>query len=342
MPFPRPRTLLANDPEVPAIHVGSYVQVFVCPTLSLPYWFNKIMGKKKDRIQKIYSQLFNEHRKEQMERFFLFLALGGFIIHAMLVYLIDFELIQIDPNKNPLLDNVISAIYTPFSFILIYEVLLLVYYLPSSFSTSIAKQYEIVSLIILRRVFKDIAKLNLESDDWSDVYHLNLLVDMLGVLLIIVMIYVFFKMIKNRPQRTPSKNINQFILIKKAIAIFMIPAVAILATFSLVEWILEVRDFNMGLIKSLGDVNSVFYHEFFNFLILVDVSLLIISMFFTNNYSYLIRNSGFVVSTVLIRLSFSYDGWQNTALIFVGVSFGVIIQWLYNIISKTKVDLEET
>jgi hypothetical protein len=53
-------------------------------------------------------------------------------------------------TKNP-----ISAVY-PFSFILIYEVFLLVFYLPSSTSKYIGKQYEIITLIVIRRLFKDI------------------------------------------------------------------------------------------------------------------------------------------------------------------------------------------
>lgn len=299
------------------------------------------MSGKRRIVQKAYENLFNEHRKEQFERFFLFLALGGFVIHASVVYLIDFEIIKVDSLKYPLIQNVISAIYTPFSFILIYEVLLLVYYLPTSFSNSIAKQYEIVSLIILRRVFKDIAKLDVESEDWSDIYHLNLLVDMLGVLAMIALIYAFFKLIKNKPKISPPKNIDDFIFIKKIIALILIPSVIILATYSLVDWLLEIRDFNLGVISAIGDVNSVFYDKFFNLLILVDVTLLVISMFFSTNYNRLIRNSGFVVSTILIRLSFHFDGWQNTVLILVGVAFGVIIQWLYNIISRNEVDPAE-
>ena len=53
-------------------------------------------------------------------------------------------------------NNFLQAVYTPFSFILFYEVLLLVLALPKSLTTSICKQYEIISLIVVRRVFKDI------------------------------------------------------------------------------------------------------------------------------------------------------------------------------------------
>jgi hypothetical protein len=63
-------------------------------------------------------------------------------------------------NESLLLTNPISAIYTPFSIILYYEIFLLIFYLPRSFTTSILKQFEIISLIIIRRIFYDIPKIS--------------------------------------------------------------------------------------------------------------------------------------------------------------------------------------
>ena len=55
-------------------------------------------------------------------------------------------------SDDNLLTNPIAAIYTPFSFILVYEVFLVVYYLPRSISQYIRKQYEIITLIIVRSI----------------------------------------------------------------------------------------------------------------------------------------------------------------------------------------------
>ena len=71
-------------------------------------------------------------------------------------------------SSTELLNNPISAIYTPFSFILIYEVYLLIYYLPKSFTTYITKQYEIITLIIIRKLFKDLSSLELTSN-WFEI-----------------------------------------------------------------------------------------------------------------------------------------------------------------------------
>jgi hypothetical protein len=50
----------------------------------------------------------------------------------------------------------LAALYTPFSIILIAEVYPLIYYLPTSFARSLGKQVEIVALIEIRSVFKDL------------------------------------------------------------------------------------------------------------------------------------------------------------------------------------------
>ncbi|MFT6882462.1 MAG: hypothetical protein ACJAVY_001260, partial [Marinoscillum sp.] len=51
-----------------------------------------------------------------------------------------------------------------------------------------------------------------------------------------------------------------------------------------------------------------------------------------------IRNSGFIISTILIRLSFGVDGIVNNALIIVAVIFGVLLLWVNNLFEKLEVD----
>jgi hypothetical protein len=114
--------------------------------------------------EKIYYLFFSEKTQEKTERFILYIALLSFIIHLILIYLSKFNVIDI-LTESDFLKNPISAIYTPFSFILIYEVYLLIYYLPRSFTTYITKQYEIITLIIIiRKLFKDLSVLELTSN----------------------------------------------------------------------------------------------------------------------------------------------------------------------------------
>ena len=113
-------------------------------------------------VFKKYSELFykkflSDDTLKKTEKIILIISIASFFIHLLIIFLVDFGLIAL-AEPSDLLTNPISAIYTPFSFILIYEVYLLIYYLPKSFTIYISKQYEIISLIIIRRIFKDLSK----------------------------------------------------------------------------------------------------------------------------------------------------------------------------------------
>ena len=111
-------------------------------------------------LEKVYPKLLSKKTKERSERVILWIALVSFLIHLLMIGLIHFNIITVN-EPSSLLKNPIAAIYTPFSFILVYEVYLLIYYLPKSTSTYISKQYEIIALVIIRRLFKDLADLSL-------------------------------------------------------------------------------------------------------------------------------------------------------------------------------------
>ena len=88
----------------------------------------------------------------------LYLAIALFVVHLGLT-----EVAAWMPgwSQMPLLSNPINAIYTPFSVLLIYEGYLLIYYLRRSTTIYIGKQYEIMALILIRGLFKDLSQTNL-------------------------------------------------------------------------------------------------------------------------------------------------------------------------------------
>ena len=117
-----------------------------------------------ENINNIFSLVFSEKNIKKTEKYILYIASLGFILHLILILLNYYNIIEISFGDSNLLTNPISALYTPFSFILIYEAFLLVYYIPRSFSTAISKQYEIMSLIIIRKIFKDIPLVDLNAN----------------------------------------------------------------------------------------------------------------------------------------------------------------------------------
>ncbi len=294
---------------------------------------------KMELFNKLYQFFLSIDAKRRIEKTTLYVAIIGFFIHLFLIYLSKFGFINF-LGKSELLTNPISAIYTPFSFILVYEVYLLIYYLPKSFTTYINKQYEIITLIIIRKLFKDLSVIELSSDWFAIKGDLQFTYDILASVILFYLIYHFQRQGMSQPRGKISQKskIDRFILRKKIIAVVLVPLFFTLAVVTLFNWIqsfsLITHDF-----PDFKRINNLFFDEFFTVLILVDVVLLLISFFYTDKFHKIIRNSGFIVSTILIRLSFGVSGLISTVLIVVAVLFGLGIILIHNKYEKNAFNI---
>jgi len=282
---------------------------------------------------KIFDFFIGEKTKNKIEKSILYISIIGFLIHLLLIYLYKSNLINIEDHYN-LLNNPISAIYTPFSFILIYEIYLLIYYLPRSISTYISKQYEIITLIIIRRIFKDISNINIDENILTTGFNNYLFIDLIASLILFFLIYLFrLSTKKELGNVSNNSNLFKFIRIKKWLSTVLIPLIFFLAITHFYTWSSYVYNNDVINLKSL---NTIFFDELFQTLILVDVFLLLFSFFNSDMFHNIMRNSGFIISTILIRLSFMTEGLNNVVLIIISVLFGFFIQLIYNECEKKK------
>ena len=281
-------------------------------------------------LNKIYPVFLSENTKKRIEKVILYVALLGFFIHLAFIFLSKFNIVNLH-LESELFKNPISAIYTPFSFILIYEVYLLIYYLPKSFTTYITKQYEIITLIIIRKLFKDLSGLQLTSNWFEIKDDLQFTYDILASIVLFYLIFQFQKQgkRKNNQPKIDVPKIERFINRKKILAVFLVPTFFIMALITFSSWLDSISFTTEGL-TSFETINNLFFDEFFTVLILVDVVLLLISFFYTDKFHKIIRNSGFIVSTILIRLSFGVSGLVSTVLIISAVLFGLAIILIHN------------
>lgn len=285
---------------------------------------------------KLYQLFFGPLFQKRFERLIIGLSIIGFLTHLLLIALNYYGWLGAIPDGVDFLESPISALYTPFSFILIYEVYLLVEQLPRSFTSSIQKQFEIIALILIRRIFKDISQLELSGSWIRSVENQSLLIDIGIFLLLFFLVFLFKRLRQQRIAQNQDQDYTQFIKIKKWISVIMVPVLLGLIGFEFGGWFYEIQQFSAGQLSELSDVNQIFYHDFFMILICVDVLILLISLNYISSYAQLIRNSGYVVSTVLIRLSFTADGFFNSLLILIGVAFGVALLYIYNLIKKAE------
>jgi len=283
-----------------------------------------------EKIDNLFSKIFSEKIIKKFEKYILYLASLGFVIHLSIILLNNYNLIELSVVGTNLFSNPISALYTPFSFILVYEAFLLIYYIPRSFTTAVGKQYQIMSLIVIRKIFKDIPLVDLNANWIENSNNQQLVFDLVGVLIIFFLIYLF-KITKERlPIKRVSDKLDRFIASKKLISIVLLPTLFAICIMSFVNW------FSGVFIEETFDenLNNLFFNEFFTILILADVFILLLSFQYTERYSQLIRNTGFIISTILLRLSFSVSGLTSILLIISGIIFGLLILLIYNAIEK--------
>tara|TARA_B100000214_G_scaffold52820_1_gene33481 strand:+ start:693 stop:1559 length:867 start_codon:yes stop_codon:yes gene_type:complete len=283
-------------------------------------------------VENIFSGLFSEGNLKKFEKFILISATLGFIVHLLLILLNNNGYVDLSFFQDKLFVNPISAIYTPFSFILIYEAFLLIYFLPRSFTTSIAKQFEIMSLILIRKIFKDIPNVNLDDNWIQNESNLQLIYDLVGVLIVFFLIYLFKKLKEDLPKLPVHQNLDRFISYKKLISLFLVPTLSILCVFSFLDW----YNYVFLDIGTSSNIDYLFFESFFTILILVDVFILLVSFQYTERYSQLVRNTGFIISTILLRLSFSAVGLTSLLLLVSGIVFGLIILLIYNNMERQK------
>ena len=288
------------------------------------------MVKTNKIFQLLFDKLLSDKTRTKTEKVILNIALFSFFIHLTFIYLSKLDIINFT-SSSELLNNPISAIYTPFSFILIYEVYLLIYYLPKSFTTYITKQYQIITLIIIRKLFKDLSALELTSDWFEIKGDLQFTYDLIASLLLFFLIYLFQKQGKQKIKQQINLQpvIEKFVQKKRLIAVILVPLFFFMALNTLIKWSTGVT-ISSSEFPSLESINNLFFDQFFTVLILVDVILLLISFFYTDQFHKIIRNSGFIISTILIRMSFGVSGLINTILILVAVLFGLAILSIHN------------
>ena len=187
-----------------------------------------------------------------------------------------------------------------------------------------------MSLIIIRKIFKDIPLVDLNANWLTTSNNLQLIYDLLGILIVFFLIYLFKKIRKKSPKKFNSKKLDLFIASKKIISLLLTPILIIVCCLSFYSWLIGIGDET----AISENINYLFFTDFFTLLILADVFILLLSFQYTERYCQIIRNTGFIISTILLRLSFSTNGLSSILLIISGIIFGLLILYIYNLIAE--------
>tara|TARA_Y100000768_G_scaffold62726_1_gene42906 strand:+ start:580 stop:1458 length:879 start_codon:yes stop_codon:yes gene_type:complete len=285
------------------------------------------------RWNKVVFDLFmGDEAEDRVRKAAIVLAVVGFFLHIGFWALDNTGRISITGESSELVSSPLSSLYTPFSILLVYEVYQLIRAIPDSFSSSVGKQYEIATLLVVRDILKRLSEVE-SSEGWEISSDLGfLLVECAAFLALFYTSLTYFRISdKSTKSGGMSEDIAVFVEAKRMVANFMLFVFLLTAAYSFLTWITSVQDGG-------GSVSRViFFLDFFTFLILADILILLVSYWFYTDFGNLARNTGFVLSTVIIRVAISSKGVSAMVLFTLSGLLGIAILRMFAQDSAPKV-----
>ena len=236
-------------------------------------------------------------------------AILGFLLHLLLCLLYQLSLIDFSSETSQLFDSYLDALYTPFSIFLAYEVYELIRSIPESFTNSIGKQFEIITLLVVRDILKRLSDIDASVRSTIDESITTLAAECLAFL-ILFLTALFFTSHKRETSITSndSDGLEKFISQKKQLAILLLVLYILTAIYSLSSWTYDVFEGD-------GSTNrTIFFLDFFTVLIMADILILLVSYQHITDFSHLARNTGFILSTVILRVAIASPGISGAIL----------------------------
>ena len=238
-----------------------------------------VLGSIRRPLAGVFDALDSPPVRAWLERLVVAAAAVGFLVHLAVI-----GLARLFPELPQTLfqgldESPLHAVYTPFSVILFYEVVLLVFALAASHTGEIAKQYQIISLIVVRGVFKDIGGFH-DLENWlaEPAAVMAVLFDMAGAVLMFLIVTGFTLLRHVTPKVRIHRDLEGFIQLKKAVAVLLLVVLVVLAAVNLASWAGLVERLPVLLAPPPIDVDLFFFPRFFEFMIFTDVFILIVSL----------------------------------------------------------------
>ena len=257
----------------------------------------------------LYDRFLGHRTNEKLRHLCIQAAILGFLLHLLLCLLYQLDLISFSQQTGELFDSYLDALYTPFSIFLAYEVYELIRTIPDSFTNSIGKQFEIITLLVVRDILKRLSDIDASVTSTIDGSITILAVECLAFLILFGTALLFY-----RAQRetnlisNESDELGRFILQKKQLAILLFAVYILTAIYSLSIW-------SYGVFEGDGSTNrTIFFLDFFTVLIMADILILLVSYQYITEFTYLARNTGFILSTVILRVAIASPGMSGAIL----------------------------
>ena len=268
----------------------------------------------------LHDRLLGKSAEQQVRKIGLTTAIIGFVIHLALWFAYQIGILEVGSASTDLLDSPLDALYTPFSILLAYEVYQLIRAIPESFSTAVGKQFEIVTLLVVRDIFKRLSELEF-SGDWTVDSELKLIVLECLTFITLFTTSLIYRANSNTDTKVDFKDneLLNFVQNKQKIAVILLATYLIVAIFSFTNWVISVSEGDGSVTR------EIFFLDFFTILILADILILLISYGYSTDFTNLARNTGFILSTVVLRVAIGATGVSSMILFVLGGLLGIAV-----------------
>ena len=268
----------------------------------------------------LHDRLLGKSAEQQVRNIGLTAAIIGFVIHLALWFAYQIGILEVGSASTDLLDSPLDALYTPFSILLAYEVYQLIRAIPESFSTAVGKQFEIVTLLVVRDIFKRLSELEF-SGDWTVDSELKLIVLECLTFITLFTTSLIYRANSNTDTKVDFKDneLLNFVQNKQKIAVVLLATYLIVAIFSFTNWVISVSEGDGSVTR------EIFFLDFFTILILADILILLISYGYSTDFTNLARNTGFILSTVVLRVAIGATGVSSMILFVLGGLLGIAV-----------------
>ncbi len=274
-----------------------------------------------DKVNILFDRIENKWESK------LFISISGYTLvvsFVVLLILIELLLRGLLPH---FLDKIVPhnhfyAINYVFTLLLVFEVISLVFSLVHSVASSVGKQFEILSLILLRNSFKEFIYFP-EPIQWDKITEpiFHILSDASGALLVFIILGFYYKLQKHQQITKNELDQKRFVSAKKLLALALILVFIFLGT-----------DYLWKTYHHIPVTN--FFTSFYTVLIFSDILIVLISIRYCQNYYSVFRNSAFALTTVFIRLALSAPVYLNVAIaVFTGL-YTLGVTYAYNTFYK--------
>ena len=268
----------------------------------------------------MHERLLGKSAEVKVREISLIAAIIGFILHLVMWLAYQLNILEVGSASADLLDSPLDALYTPFSILLAYEVYQLVRAIPESFSTAVGKQFEIVTLLVVRDIFKRLSEIDF-SGDWVIDSELRLIVIECFTFIILFTTSLIYRANSSKDTKIDSLDdeLVNFVQNKQLISLFLLATYVAVAIFSFTNWVISVNEGD-------GSVSrDIFFLDFFTILILADILILLISYRYSTDFTNLARNTGFILSTVVLRVAIGAGGLSSMVLFVLGGLLGIAV-----------------